>query len=133
MPGSVLIAAPTTVLPASLSRTFARDQEWPVLVNEYRRGEPQTGLLGNASRKRWHLVKRLTPGQMGTLYQFWTDRNGGMEPFYFYDPYETNPRFTSDPTGATMTGRYAVRFDSSWSQSCNLGRGDVEIVLVEVA
>ncbi len=92
------------MLPASFSSAFAHEREWPVLVNEHKPGEPETGLLGNPSWTRWRLVKRLTPSQMATLLQFWKDRNGGLEPFYFYDSYEINPRLTSDPTGAATVG-----------------------------
>lgn len=34
MPGSVQNAAPLTVLPASLSRAFVHEREYPVLDNE---------------------------------------------------------------------------------------------------
>ena len=133
MPGSIQNAAPVTVLPHSLSRAFARSQEYTVLDNEYRNGESQRSALAATSRKRWRLAKRLAPDALEGLRDFYDARNGPQEPFYFYDPYETSPKFTPDPTGTAIPGRYTVRFNSDWQQSCGPGRSDVQIELVEVA
>jgi phage-related protein len=126
-------AAPATVLPQSLCRTFVHQREYPVIENEYRNGESQRAVLAINSRKRWRLAKRLTPAQLETLRDFYDARNGPTEPFYFYDPYETSPKFSYDPTGQATEGRYTVRFESAWDQSVGLGRSDVEIELVEVS
>ena len=85
------------------------------------------------SRKKWTLTKRLTPAQLAALRNFYDARNGLHEPFYFYDPYDTNPKFSYDPTGVAVTGRYTVRFNSDWSQSVTPGRSDVQIELIELA
>ena len=120
MPGNVSNAAPATVLPQSLSCAFVATREYPVIDNEYRNGESQRSAQASTSRKKWTLTKRLTPTQLATL------RN-------FYDPYETNPKFSYDPTGMAVTGRYTVRFNSEWSQSVGPGRSDVQIELIELA
>lgn len=133
MPGSIQSAVPATVLPHFLSRSFTRVQEYPVLENEYRNGESQRSVQANNSRKQWRLAKRLTPTQLDALRSFYDARDGSVEPFYFYDPYETEPKFTSDPTGVATTGRYTVRFDCDWNQSCGPGRADVHIELIELA
>ncbi len=133
MPGSVQNAAPLTVLPASLSRAFVHEREYPVLDNEYRNGESQRSVQAVNSRKRWRLAKRLTSVQLSAFRDFYEARKGPTEPFYFYDPYETSPKFSHDPTGQAVAGRYVVRFAGAWSQSTMLGRSDVEIELVEVA
>lgn len=133
MPGSILNAAPATVLPPSLSTAFTHSREYPVLVNEYPSGESQRGALANNSRRSWRLSKRLTPAQLQTLRDFYDARRGPTEPFWFYDPWESMPRFSSDPAGAATAGRYVVRFDGSWEQSCGLGRAEVAIALVELA
>src|SRR5437867_2509997 len=117
MPGSVQNAAPATVLPNSLCRAFAHAREYPIIENDYRNGESQRAVLATTSRKRWRLAKRLTPTLLQTLRDFYDARNGPTEPFYFYDPYETSPKFSHDPTGAAITGRYTVRFNSDWNQS----------------
>ena len=133
MPGSVQNAAPLTVMPSSLSRSFAHERAYPVVESEYRNGESQRSVLAANSRKRWRLTKRLTPAQLGVLRDLYDARKGPTEPFYFYDPYETNPKFSSDPTGQTVTGRHIVRFAGEWNQSVELGRADVNIELIELA
>jgi hypothetical protein len=133
MPGSVENATPLTVLPASLSRAFVHEREYPVLDNEYSNGESQRSVQATNSRKRWRLVKRLTPSQLVTLRDFYDARRGPTEPFYFYDPYETSLKFSHDPTGQAVAGRYTVRFHGEWNQSVGLGRSDVSIELVELA
>jgi phage-related protein len=133
MPASVQNAAPSTVMPASLSCAFSHSREYPVAVNEFTDGGAQRGLLANTSRKRWRLAKRLAPAKMAELGAFCGARKGAHQAFYFCDPYQTNPRFSYDPTGTAVQGRYTVRFEGGWSQAMSLGRGDVEIQLVEPA
>jgi phage-related protein len=133
MPGSVQNAAPLTVLPASLSRAFVHEREYPALDNEYRNGESQRSVQATNSRKRWRLAKRLTAAQLAVLRDFYDARNGPVEPFYFYDPYETSPKFSHDPTGQAVAGRYTVRFGGEWGQSVDLGRVDLNIELIELA
>jgi hypothetical protein len=133
MPGSVQNAAPATVLPQNLSRAFTHTREYPVFANDYRNGESQRAAQTATSRKKWTLSKRLTSAQLQMLRNFYDDRSGTLEPFYFYDPYETNPKFSYDPTGQAVTGRYTVRFNTEWSQSVGPGRSDVQIELIELA
>jgi phage-related protein len=133
MPGSVQNAAPATVLPQSLCRAFTHERAYPLIENEYKNGESQRSVLATNSRKRWRLTMRLTPAALQALRTFYDARNGTTEPFYFYDPYDTNPKFSYDPTGQVTTGRYTVRFNSDWQQSSGPGRSDVEIELLELA
>jgi hypothetical protein len=133
MPGSVQNAVPFTVLPPSLSRAFVHEREYPVIDNEYRNGESQRSVQATNSRKRWRLAKRLTPAQLAALYDFYDARKGPAEPFYFYDPYETDPKFSQDPTGQAVVGRYTVRFASPWEQSTSLARTDLTLELIELA
>jgi hypothetical protein len=105
-------------------------------MNEYANGESQRRVIlgvGN-SRKAWRLSKRLTSAQLATLRAFFEARRGGLEPFYFYDPWDTSPKFTPDPTGAATTGRYTVCFRGAWSQALRTGRLDVpDLELIELA
>ena len=133
MPGSVQNAAPLTVLPASLSRAFVHEREYPALDNEYRSGESQRSVQATNSRKRWRLAKRLTRAQLSALRDFYDARKGPAEPFYFYDSYETNPKFSHDPTGQAIAGRYTVRFGGPWEQSTSLTRTDLALELIELA
>jgi phage-related protein len=133
MPGSVQNAAPLTVLPASLARAFVHEREYPALDNEYRNGESQRSVQAANSRKRWRLAKRLTSAQLAALRDFYEARKGATEPFYFYDPYETSPKFSHDPTGQAVAGRYTVRFGGEWKQSARLARTEAQIELIELA
>ena len=121
------------MLPNSLCRAFVHTREYPVIDNEYRNGESQRSAQAATSRKKWSITKRLTPTQLAALRNFYDARNGTHEPFYFYDPYETSPKFSYDPTGAAVTGRYVVRFNTDWNQSVTPGRSDVQIELIELA
>ena len=133
MPGSVQNAAPATVLPQSLCRAFTHERAYPLIENEYKNGESQRSVLGTNSRKRWRLTKRLPTAALQALRDFYDARGGMLEPFYFYDPYETVPKFSYDPTGQALAGRYTVRFDCNWSQNTDACRTDVEIALAELA
>jgi hypothetical protein len=104
-----------------------------VLDNESRNGESQRCGEATNSRKRWRLAKRLTPVQLATLRDFFDARKGPTEPFYFYDPYETSPKFSHDPTGQAVTGRYTVRFAGAWEQNTSLARTDLSLELMELA
>jgi hypothetical protein len=116
-----------------LCRAFVHERAYPLIENEYRNGESQRSVQATNSRKRWRLSKRLTPTDLQTLWDFYDARKGPTEAFYLYDPYETSPKFSHDPTGQAVAGRYTVRFEGEWSQSVGLGRAEVNITLVEVA
>lgn len=122
-----------TVLPHNLSRAFGHAREYIVLENEYRNGESQRSRLVETSRKRWRLAKRLMPALLQQLRDFYDARKGSQEPFYFYDPWDTNPKFSYDPTGTATQGRYTVRFEGIWEQMVGMGRADCEIALIELA
>jgi phage-related protein len=120
-------------MPWSLSTAFVRSQECPAQENEYRNGESQRSVLASNSRKRWRLAKRLTPAELEALRDFYDARKGPQEPFFFYDPWETNPKFSHDPTGQATEGRYVVRFEGGWEQSAGIGLIEVTLELVELA
>lgn len=95
-------------MPGSLCGAFLRERQAPVLENGYPDGSSQRKTLAASSRKRRRLSKRLTPAQLAALRGFYEARKGAHEPFYFYDPYESNPKFSSDPTGQSPDGRYVL-------------------------
>jgi phage-related protein len=133
MPASVQNAVPTTVMPQSLSRAFAHERGYPLIENEYKNGESQRSVLAANSRKHWRLAKRLPPATLQELRDFYDARGGPTEAFYFYDPYETSPKFSWDPTGTATTGRYTVRFNGEWNQTSDPGRSSVNVELIELA
>ena len=133
MPGSVDVAYPMTVLPWGLCKAFARSHEWPVALNEYSSGEAQRWYLAGSTRLSWQLSRALTAANLTILLEFWQDRDGPMEPFYFYDPWDTSPLFSYDATGVATAGRYTVRFDGSWESTTGIARSIVPLKLVQLA
>jgi phage-related protein len=131
MPGNVAAASVSETLPWSLCKTFGHSRAWLIRANDYRNGESQRLPMVQTSRKQWQIVKRLTPTELDTLRDFYDARGGPHEPFYFYDPWETDPKFDSTPSGGS--GRYVVRFDSPWDQFVEAARAEVSISLVELA
>src|SRR5260370_6411557 len=98
MPGNVQNAAPATVFPLSLCKSFVHERAYPLIENEYKNGESQRSVLSTNSRPRWRHAHRLTPTALVVLRNFFDARNGSTEPFYFYDPYDTTPNFSYYPT-----------------------------------
>jgi hypothetical protein len=130
VPGSVENAEPVTVLPHSLCNAFVRDAEYPVPENQYRNGESQRSKLAETSRKAWRTSRRLTAAELSEFQDFY-DARKGIEPFYFYDPYESG--FLHDPTGEFLTGRHIVRFEGPWGHAIGLGRAEASVMFVELA
>lgn len=126
-------AWPTTVLPFSLCKAFSHTRAFGIVGNEYKNGESQRTRLTLTSRKSWRISNRLSPSALQTLREFWDARKGSQEPFWFYDVWETYPKFSYDATGFQTTGRYTVRFEGAWSQTVGIGRSETEISLIELA
>jgi hypothetical protein len=132
MPGNVALATPSGVLPQSLSKAFQQTREYPVLANVYRNGEFQRSLLGGDSRKRWVVSKRLTATQLSALETFFNSHKYSV-PFYFYDPFETDPFGYWNADGALNQGRFIVTFDGQFSYELYAGRHNCDFSLIEVA
>jgi phage-related protein len=133
--GVVNYAQASEVLPWNLAASFARSETTEVQQNVYRGGEVQARRLVTNSRKAWEATFALTAVQLAELRQFYEDRQGPIEPFYFYDVTETEPVNTYDETGTAAAGRYTVRFDCDWEQQTKVGslRGLVTIRLIQLA
>jgi hypothetical protein len=114
-----------------LCRAFSHAREYAVIDNEYKNGESQRSKQVATSRKNWKTTRRLTPSFLATFRSFYEARRGPLEPFYFYDPWDSG--FTYDPTGVAALGRYTVRFAGTWEQMVGMGRAEVEIAMVELA
>lgn len=135
--------APGAVLPASLSTSFTLTAIYPLLANFYNDGSYQCSLIQDGvnpprALRTWSLVKRLTTAQLTTLANFWQTQQGGLNPFYFYDPFGVLPGqqigSNYDPTGDSQQGRATCFFRGGWAQRSMLGRHEVPgLLLVEVA
>lgn len=140
MPGSVanaVVGTPARVLPRMLCTSFRRLQTRAIEINEYAGGESQRASRADSSRKRWELGLRLTDTALVALREFYETCKGPLEAFYYYDPFDVAAGQAIgsnwDATGATVTGRYTVRFDGGWEQSMGLALGDAGVALVELA
>jgi hypothetical protein len=134
MPLNVQNAAPLLVMPFSLCTQYRRSQQYQVIANDYKNGESQRSAQTTTSRKSWDLSKRLMPALLAAQRAFFESVRGPYLPFYFYDVYETTPRFQYDATGAATAGRYTVRYvTTQWAPSVGIARADVSVSLIELA
>ena len=139
MPGNLIQATPSGVLPASLCTAFTELRQYEQLQSAYHDGTIQRSQLAQTSRRTFQLSKRLSAALLATLYAFWQAQNGGLTSFAFYNPFEPasgQPVGSNyDATGASTQGRYTVVFrGGTWSQATDVCRTSVQgLQLVEVA
>ena len=138
MPGNIMSAAPTAVMPESLCLSFVELREFVQLQNQYHDGTVQRSQLAQTSRRTFRLSKRLTASLLAALYSFWVSQNAGMTPFAFYNPFDvaSGQQIGSnyDPTGNNTQGRVTVVFRGNWAQTTDVARTNVQALeLVEVA
>ena len=133
-----------TVFPQSLSASFVDTHQYPLLSTAYNDGTFERSLMQDfvnppRALRTWTLSQRLTETQLATLLNFWEqDTQGGLYPFYFYDPFDVldGQQIGSnyDPAGDNTLGRAICFFRGDWSQQLLLGRHAVpSLLLVEVA
>lgn len=134
MPGVIANASPSTVMPQTLLMSFSESRDYETLQNTFHDGTRQIGQLALASRKTFKLTSRLTTAQLNAFRTFWSSLNGGLSPFYYYNPYEGSPVGSNyDATGVSTTGRYTVVFRGDWSQSVDMQRTNIpNVEMVEV-
>jgi hypothetical protein len=136
--------APGTVLPQSLSTSFVETNVYPLLSVSYNDGTFERSLIQDGvnpprSLRTWILSKRLTTSQLTTLLNFWeVNAKGGLNPFYFYNPFDVLPGkhigSNYDATGSNQQGRVICFFRGDWGQRTELGRHVVPaLTLIEVA
>ena len=138
MPGNLIQAAPSTVMPLSLCTAFTELREYAGLQSAYHDGTIHRLQLAQTSRKTWRQTKRLSATLLAALASFYAGLNGGLMPFLYYSPFDVasgqEPGSNYDPTGANTQGRYIVVFRGNWAQSTDVCRTNVSgLVLVEVA
>jgi hypothetical protein len=136
--------APGAVLPQSLSTSFVETNVYPLLAISYNDGTFERSLIVDGvnqprSLRTWALAKRLTTAQHTALLNFWqTTTEGGLNPFYFYDPFgvvlpaKIGSNF--DASGSNTQGRVTCFFRGDWAQRTELGRHVIpNLTLIEVA
>lgn len=144
MPYNLAAAAPTKVMPQSLSTSFVVTRVYPLLSAMYNDGTYERSLIvdtQNAPRvmRTWVLAKRLTLAKFLALKTFWeTTVQAGEQSFYFYDPTDVlagqEHGSNYDPLGGNMQGRAVVFFRGNWAETIEPGRNTVpSLTLVEIA
>jgi hypothetical protein len=142
MPTANLNAAvPTGVLPQTLSTAFSESREFPMLSKVYHDGTTERSLITDGvnnprSIRTWKLTKRLTTVDLEALKSFYDAHQGGVIPFYFYDPFTEGEAIgsTYDATGDSETGRYTVKFiNPTWQQEMTIHLTNSAISFMEVA
>lgn len=131
MPASVPNASVSLVMPWALCSSFGRSQIYPARRNVYRGTEQQITLEAGNSRKSWDIAQRLTPANLATMLAFHATV-GTLTPFFFYDPWDTSPKFNYDPSGTATTGRYVVRFEGPLTTDRAWPRHDLTFRLIEI-
>lgn len=130
MPGVVPLIVTTglRVLPYALCSAFSEQRAVPVVANvDYPDGRYQARAQAATSRKGWSITQRMTVAQWATLLDFYDDGDGPVSPFFFY-PLEDD----HDPTGASATGRWLVRFEGSIQHTMTPARSGVQFKLLQV-
>lgn len=136
--------APGTVLPQSLNTSFVVTMVYPLLSVTYNDGTFERSLIEDfvnppRALRTWILAKRLTTPQLTALDHFWQVQTlGGLNPFFFYDPFGVLPGQKTgsnyDATGDNTQGRVVCFFRGDWGQRTDMGRHTVpNLTLVEVA
>jgi hypothetical protein len=131
LPGNLNPANPIDMLPIGLAGAFTEQVSYESFDNRYPDGSSDRAVLVINPRRFFKLTRKLTAAQYTALFTFYKAHL--VAAFFFYNGCETVPPFTSDPTGASTTGRYTVVFDGSWSDAVTLGRSQASFGLREVA
>ena len=148
MPGALLPAFVATgaVLPKSLATSFRLSSQFPILSNTYHDGTLERSLIISSyfdaappvPARIWTLAERLTTVNFAALTAFWENTAlGGLNPFYFYDPYDPIPGqpigSNYDASGFSTQGRVTAHFRGKWEYNVTPGRVNVpSLMLVEV-
>jgi hypothetical protein len=138
MPGNITPAAPSQVMPQHLATAFHEELHLEADLNVYPDGSSDRNALALNNRRYFSIQRTLMPAEWTALWQFYLQQQGRA--FYFYNPRETVPPFSFDPTGQNTVGRYTVVFDSAWSETYTNQRRDqtgfgasVQLALREIA
>ena len=123
MPGNLIPAAPTDVMPARLARAFHEELRLECDMNIYPDGSSDRNPLAQNNRRYFSLQQTLLPDDWQALRTFFYNHQGRA--FYFYNLRETVPPWSWDPTGQDPIGRYVVAFDGALSETYGHERGQV--------
>lgn len=141
MPYNLTPVRITAVLPQMLCLSFVETYIYPLLSANYNDGTFERSLIVDGVNdprylRTFAMSNRLTTAQLTALLNFWEATvQGGLIPFYFYNPHDVCPVGSNyDPTGTNVNGRVPVFFRGDWSQLTDLGRHvGPNLLMVETA
>src|ERR1035438_1128965 len=135
MPGNIQNSTPNGVMPQTLCTAFAEERALLQLQSQYHDGTTHRRQLAQTSRRTFKLAKRLAASDLATLKAFYDQQQGGMIPFFFYNPWDGTPTGSNyDPAGNSTVGRYTVVFRGGRQQTTALVRTNTpQLELIEVA
>ena len=132
MPSNIAPAQPVDVFPRIISAsTFTEELRLEEITNSYPDGSSDRQALATTPRRYFHFTFAVTTLLWQRLWTFYLVHKA--QAFYIYNPRETVPPFSYDPTGQDPIGRYTMVFDSAWSETTAMTRGQVAFSLREVA
>ena len=105
------------------------------LQSQYHDGTTHRRQLAQTSRRTFKLAKRLASSDLATLKAFYDQQQGGMTPFFFYNPWDGTPTGSNyDASGKSKAGRCTVVFRAGWLQMTGLVHTNIpQLELIEVA
>jgi hypothetical protein len=124
MPGNIIPANPTDVMPANLARAFHAELHLECDLNMYPDGSSDRNALALNNRAYFTMQATLLPDAYTALKSFFYAHQG--VPFYFYNLRETVPPFSWDATGQNTIGRYTVVFDGAWTETYGYERNQIQ-------
>jgi len=135
MPNSVQNAVPNGVLPQTLCTAFTEERAFLQIQSQYHDGTAHRRQLAQTSRRTFKLAKRLASADLATLKAFYDQQQGGITPFFFYNPWDgTQTGSNYDSSSNSTVGRYTVVFRGGWQQTTALVRTNIpQLELIEVA
>jgi phage-related protein len=142
MPGNLSAASPSGVFPQVTYTQMPEMRHFEILSNTFHDGSLCQSLITDTvnapeSIRSWNLAVRLTPTQVVTVRNFYESMNGGLSPFYWYNPYEyvSYVGDNYDSTGTQTTGRHTVKFTNPYwfETTTNAARTNIQFTLLEIA
>lgn len=142
MPGNIAAAVATAVMPQTLCLQFTEVRSYPLLTVGYHDGTTERSIITDTvnaptSLRSWKIQKRLPASAELALRAFYEGQNGGLTPFYFYnplDPASGQPIGSNfDMTGASSQGRHLCVFRmQGWQETSGLPFTEAGIQIAEI-
>lgn len=122
MPGNLIPAEPTLVMPMGLMTRFEETLFLDAFVDTYADSNSTRRALAFNNRHIFRLARKLSFEELLELRDFYLVVARYGNPFWFYNLRETEPPGTWDPTGGDPIGRYTVVWHGGFNETFVLGQ-----------